>query len=183
MDQAIEDIKIDPTKLAKAKTVVNPLDEALEHIAQAVEEWKATNTPEVLKRRVKALLDANSEKITLKLLGFKVDYKGAWDLDHYNGSSGNSSAGEYLQKHQSEAIQEWLKHLSLPKLSAKAHNEISKKLQSEYHSQLLSNTWTVARDAADRDAKHLVEMVASSNHIDNYLKLVAIINSPEKNEK
>ena len=103
-------------------TKINVIDDAIPIIAEAVAEWKIRNSEEVLKRRVHALLDESSNEVVMKLLGFKESW-GKWELDHCNGRSGNSPAGEYLKNAQQGAIAEWLKTAALPKLPRSRHKK------------------------------------------------------------
>ena len=51
-------------------TPIKPLDAILPLIAEAVSEWQADHSPEVIKAKIKKLLDTNSKEVVLKLLGF-----------------------------------------------------------------------------------------------------------------
>lgn len=79
---------------------INPLNDMLGVVLQAVSDWRAKNTESALKTRVHELLDRNSKEITMKLLGFDSRYVKQWELDHCNGRAGESAAGDYLKRVQ-----------------------------------------------------------------------------------
>lgn len=160
---------------------INPIDRYIPVIAEAVDAWKAKNTPEVIRERIFALLDKHSEEITLKLLGFDKDSWGRkeWKLDHCNGRSGNSAAGDYLMSTQSTVIKEWLSKVQLPKLTPKLKAQLEKDLQSNYEHRAKTDVYSVAARRAEQDMTALVAQVVCSNKADNYVKAMALINAEE----
>jgi hypothetical protein len=154
----------------------NSMDVLLPVIAQAVEEWRAQNSEEAINKSVKALLDKNSKEITFKLLGFKADWNG-WELDHCNGRSGESSAGDFIRKAQSEAIKEWLTNVELPAIS----DAFKKKLQAEakqvYTQAIEANLVQAMRAKATQDATELIKKATESNNLANYLKTYSLLNT------
>lgn len=161
---------------------INPLDKLLPLIATAVQEWQASNTPESIGISVKKLLDANSKKITMKLLGFDINYSQEWQLDHCNTRSGNSAAGDYLRESQSIAIKEWLATVMLPEVDKKMHKTISKQLQSEYEYRLNEKVRELVLAQVKKDAEELVNSIVVSNNAESFYKLTALIN-PEVTTK
>ena len=156
---------------------INPLDELLPVIAAAVAEWKVDNTPEKIKERVQKHLTKSGEEITLKLLGFNKDTwrESAWELDHCNGRSGNSAAGDYLRKQQQVAIQEWLSTVTLPPLSAKAQKDMVNEYISDYKTEMRSILRRKACEQASEHANELISKVVASNNLANHLKVMQLI--------
>lgn len=152
----------------------NPIDTLLPVIGQAIAEWQQINTAEKVSANVKTLLDKQSQQITLKLLGFDKSYDG-WVLDHCNNRSGNSAAGDFLRKTQAEAIKEWLSTVTLPTLGDELKAALQKSAQKEYEHQISRKIRELTIQHAERTAKALVEAVATSNHIDNYIKMMRLI--------
>lgn len=159
--------------------LVNPVDGVLEAIATAVAQWKENNTEASIKKKVTDLLNKNSEELTMKLLGFNDRYN-KWELDHCNGRSGNSAAGDYLRQVQQAAIQEWMKTATMPKLSDATVNRLKKEMQSDYEYQLLKSVRDAVSDQATADAKDIVAKLTVSNQAENYLKVVKLLH-PQTN--
>lgn len=153
---------------------LNPIDELLPVIAQAVQEWRRDNSATQLKNSVKRLLDDNSKEITLKLLGFNNTW-GRWELDHFNGRSGNSAAGDFLRSVQNEAIQEWLSTVCLPKLEVKITQEIKTQAAREYKRLVLQELSSTLRQQAQMDVKKLLQDLAVSDQIGNYIKTMQLL--------
>lgn len=163
---------------------VNPLDTILPIIGQAVEEWKQRNTPELIKAQVMKLLDKNAEEITMKLLGFDVRYGESWKLDHCNGRSGNSAAGDYIRQVQAEAIKEWLAKVELPVLSPTAIKKLEKEILNEYTSHIGRKTREKTIVAAQEALDSVVKNVIASNNLGSYMQMLSIINpQPNQQEK
>ena len=158
---------------------VNPLDEALPIILEAVMEWKQEHTPEKLKAKVKRLLDQNAQTVTLKLLGFN-DHWGEWALDHCNGRSGNSAAGDYLRKVQQEAIQEWMESISIPAITPDLKQKFKKEFQAEFNSQMNLAIWNAAQSHAEQRAADLITSITTSEHLDKYLQNMKLISPKGK---
>lgn len=159
--------------------LVNPVDGVLEAIALAVAQWKEKNTEETIKKKVVDLLNKNSEEITLKLLGFNNRY-GKWELDHCNGRSGTSAAGDYLTTMQQTAIQEWLQTVTMPKLSNAMKNRLSKDMQHDYEHTLHKVVREAVLRQAEVDAQALISKLTVSNQAENYLKVVKLLH-PQTN--
>ena len=163
--------------MAKAKEIpltLNPLDEVLSIMAEAVAEWKAVNTEKKLKKRVKDLLDKNSETITMKLLGFN-DSWGKWELDHCNGRSGESAAGDYLKKVKQAAIQEWMESLELPKISPALKAKLGKQLKDEFENKVRYAARSFIEQKATQGTTKALEEITSSKNLDSYLKTISLL--------
>ncbi len=120
----------------KTTQPINPLDELLPVIAQAVADWQAIHTPDAIKKRVTKLLDESREEIVFKLLGFDKSWEGKWKLDHCNARSGESAAGDYLRNVQADAIKEWLSTIPLPTISPKMLADFKKQYQLEFNQRV-----------------------------------------------
>ena len=159
--------------------LVNPVDGVLEAIALAVAQWKEENTEETIKKKVIDLLNKNSEEITLKLLGFNNRH-GQWALDHCNGRSGNSAAGDYLTTIQQTAIQEWMQTVTMPKLSNAMKDKLSKDMRHDYEHTLHKVIREAVFRQAEVDAQALISKLTVSNQAENYLKVVKLLH-PQTN--
>ncbi len=154
---------------------LNPIDELLPVIAQAVAAWKLNNTATVVKDKITHLLDANSKEITMKLLGFDNRWN-AWELDHCNGRSGNSAAGDFLRSTQAEAIKEWLAQVSMPTLDTKTKNKLIKQAQATYEDYLGRAVRAAIERKATADADLVIAQLTQSQQIDKHLQVLKLIN-------
>lgn len=154
---------------------LNPIDELLPVIAQAVAEWKLNNTTTVVKDKITRLLDANSKEITMKLLGFDHRWD-KWELDHCNGRSGNSAAGDFIRNSHAEAIKEWLAQVSMPSLDTKTKNKLIKQAQHTYEDYLGRAVRNAMEKKATNDAEQLIAHITQSQQIDKHLQVLKLIN-------
>lgn len=160
--------------MAIETTIEKPVDSILPHIATAVAEWKAANTEEKIKETVINLLEKESKQIVLKLLGFSESW-GKWEVDHCNGRGGQSAAGDFLTRVQQGAIQEWLKTVAMPTMNRATKAGMQKSAQSEYTYNLKRLVREYAAAQAATDAKEVIKQLVASDQVDNYLKLMALI--------
>lgn len=159
----------------------NPLDSRIPVIAQAVEEWKQQNTEKSLADKTKKLLDTHSEQIVMKLLGFEEDKwkENAWELDHCNGRSGNSPAGDYLKQAQALTIKEWLANVKLPELSATKLKNLQAEFLNEYTYAYTRALRDLAQTKAKQDANVFFDQLVSQKAINKHMQAMALI-SPTK---
>ena len=155
---------------------INLIDQAIPVIAQAVTEWQQKNSAEVLRTRVHKMLDDSSKEVTMKLLGFENNW-GKWELDHCNGRSGESAAGDYLRRIQQAAIEEWLGTIQMPPLSESIQDSLQKELLTRYKSELIRRVRQLAEQQAEADAQDLVASLTQSAQIKNYLAAMQLITS------
>jgi hypothetical protein len=155
---------------------LNPIDELLPVIAQAVATWKLKNTPDKIKSKVTDLLDANSKEITMKLLGFSNNWNRGWELDHYNGRSSDSAAGDFIRSTQAEAIKEWLAQVSMPSLDTKTKNKLIKQAQATYEDYLGKAVRAAIERKATADADLVIAHLSQSQQIDKHLQVLKLIN-------
>lgn len=153
---------------------LNPINDLLVTVLKSIDQWKEKNSEEALTQRVHKLLDSNAETIVLKLLGFDNRWN-KWELDHCNGRSGESAAGDYLRQVQQDAIQDWLKSVKLPELSKSLSSVMKKELEADYKRYLSQYLYEYAREAADKTAKEIVESLFSQSKVDGMLKLQQLI--------
>lgn len=157
----------------------SPLDEILPVIAQAVADWKVAHTPDAIKKRVTKLLDESREEIIYKLLGFNKDsWDGKWSLDHCNGRSGESAAGDYLRQVQAEAIREWLAGIPMPTIPPKMLADFKKQYQTEFNQRVEYQLQRLITQEADKRAAELFKNISSSTQVDDFVKVMKLL-SPE----
>ena len=153
---------------------LNPINELLSTVLKSIDQWKEKNSEKALTQRVHKLLDDNAETIVLKLLGFDNRWNN-WELDHCNGRSGESAAGDYLKQVQQEAIQDWLKKVKLPELNKTLTSVMLKKLEADYKNYLRQYLYEYARKEADKTAKELIQSLFTQSKVDGMFKLQQLI--------
>jgi hypothetical protein len=153
----------------------NPIDKVLPLITKAVAEWQFKNDEETIRTAIHKRLDKESDQITMKLLGFNVSYGRDWELDHCNGRSGNSAAGDFIRKAQQVAIEQWLRDIPLPVMSAALKKRLHKKMNDVYESSILDKVCVMAKAKADHDLTALLETLTPSNDLENYIKTIKLI--------
>ena len=153
-----------------------PMKEVIPLIEKAINEWHAKNQPEDIVEYIHKKLDKSRDEVLLKLMGFyKDNWKGNWVLDHCNGRSGNSIAGDYLRSVQQDAINDWLSKVALPKLSKTDSDRIAASFRAEYQRHLKRAVESYAQKKADEHARQLVDALVPTPAIDQYLQLKALI--------
>lgn len=155
----------------------SPLDEILPTLYQAAEEWKSKNPPEKIKKDVTTFLNKNREEIVLKLLGFDLRYGSKFALDHCNGRSGNSTAGDFLTSAVATGIDDWLRTVCMPELSEKDRISIQKSMQDEYTARFKRSLLDRVALKATNDAKELADSLFSSKELAGLVRLNTLISS------
>lgn len=163
------------------KELVNPIDDLLDHIALAIERWKAENTPETIEKKVRQLLDKNSDEVVMKLLGFD-NHWGNWEIDKANGKNTATQAGQYMAALHQEAIKNWFSQVKLPALPSKVIKSIEQDARRAYEYELKNKASELARVAATTHATQLVTEFTSSRQVENRLKLMALLEPKEAQE-
>lgn len=89
------------------------------------EKWVKENEKDIADR-VRRMLDSKLEEVVVKLLGFKTDWDGQWEVDNCNGRSGESAAGDWLRESAQGAVKKWLTEQAgnLPTLSKAVVNNL-----------------------------------------------------------
>ncbi len=145
-------------------------------ITLILREWHEVNSPEAIREQIFERLNRSRDEILLKLLGFNKDSWGdSWSLDHCNGRSGNSIAGDYLKKVQQEAVDSWLATTCLPALSETQKKQIQSSFRSEFFSTLKDEIQIAARNKAKKLALELVDKMTPIENIDAHLELLNVI--------
>ena len=156
---------------------INPVDELLPAIAAAVSEWKIKNTADTIKHSVTKMLNKSSEEVVMKLLGFNNRWDSGYELDHCNGRSGNSAAGDFIRSANELAVKEWLAQVAMPTLDTKTKNRLLKAANHEYEDHLLRQVREAVRKRADADATLIINEISNSTHVDKYIKTMKLISS------
>lgn len=155
------------------------LTNVMESIQDAFSVWIKKQTPQYIKETVRRELDKDSAEILRKLLGFDKNWN-AWELDHCNGRKGESSAGDYLVKHQAAAVNEWLEQVELPKIT----KEMEKALQNEFiqdvHRTLARKLEIFANEFAEEEAQRLIDKYIKDFEIDSQLNLQHLLTEKDK---
>lgn len=121
----------------------------------AVLQWVADNDGRI-GERIKSMLDSQVKKVVGELLGFDAGW-GGWKIDHCNGRSGESAAGDWLRQQAGSAVNEWLTAQAgkLPTLDAKD----VRALRSEYKEVLLRNARSVLFEHARKQCENIAEQL------------------------
>lgn len=152
------------------------LDSVLPIINEAVANWKLKNDREKLTRDTTMLLDKNSKEIVMKLLGFNITYGNKWELDHCNGRSGNSSAGDYLKEQQSEIIKEWLQKVPMPVMTPAELKKLSADAKHDYKYAFEKAIRVLVTEAAQKDAADVMRSLTECKDVAAYLHAMRLIN-------
>lgn len=152
----------------------NPVDELLPMLVQALETWKAKNTPALMTSQIHSRLDKARDQIVLKLLGFDNSY-GGWHLDHCNGRAGNSTAGDYLAQTQAAIVKEWLSTVAMPELSQEDRDKIRNSMQDTYLKYFRDGLRNAMIAKANADIAVVMEAFSKSDAADKYLKVLGLI--------
>lgn len=153
---------------------LNPINDLLDTVLKAINEWKSKNTEEVLTQRVHDLLDKNAREVVLKLLGFN-ESRGKWEVDHCNGRAGESAVGDYLKRVKQAAIDSWLAEAELPKMDKTISTVMRKDLKHDYDRYLEQYLYEYAQDQASETAKEIIKSVFSTTKADAVLKVAELL--------
>ena len=160
--------------MSKTTIPESAVDSLLPVISQAVADWKAKNTPEDIKVRVTERLNTNTDEVIFKLLGFNNRWD-KWELDHCNGRSGESAAGQYLRKVQSEAIREWLESVKIPPMPDSLKKKYQTEFNSRYNARVMQLIQRAAEDQANRDVNDLLTEFTNFNQLSHHLQMMKLL--------
>lgn len=151
----------------------------LPFIAAAVDEWQEKNPPDVIKQKIFDRLDSMQEEIAMKLLGFDARW-GTWGVDHCNGRSGNSAAGDYLRNVQQVAIQQWLEQLKFPAMTPAQKKQIDASIAAQYKETMASSLRSRAAEQAYEDLNKVFAELSDTSLIDKYLSTAELLTPKRK---
>lgn len=167
--------------MLKPEDLTNPFQVVLESIVLALNEWHALHTPEEIKRDLFARMDKAQQQILLKLLGFNNSW-GNWELDHCNGRSGDSAAGDYLRKQQAENIKAWLDQVTLPKIPKKVIDSLVAEYQSNFDREITRHLEVMAKQAATEYLDKVKAQLTETSAADQYNKILEMLRPQTKEE-
>ena len=153
---------------------LNPINDLLDIVLKSINEWKTTNTEEVITQRVHDLLDKNAKDVVLLLLGFS-NSRGKWEVDHCNGRAGESAVGDYLKQVKQEAIKSWLDNVELPKMDKTLSADMHKELKRDYSNFVKKYLYDYAREQAKDTAQEIIKSVFSTAKADAVLKVAKLL--------
>ena len=154
--------------------VENPLNALIPVIAATVERWRQEHTPEQIESRVNQVLNSKSDEIVVKMLGFDASW-GRWELDHCNGRSGNSAAGDYIRKCHQEAIEKWITKLAMPVLPKNINQQLKKSLQAQFNRSLEDALRNKVIAHAKEEADRMFKELEVPSLLDNYMQTLQLI--------
>ena len=154
--------------------VENPLNALIPVIAATVERWQQEHTPKQIEAKVTRTLDNKSQEIILKLLGFNNHWD-RWELDHCNGRSGNSAAGDYMRKCHQEAIEKWITKLAMPVLPKDINQQLKKSLQVQFNRSLEDALRNKVIAHAMEEANRMFKELEVPSLLDNYMQTLQLI--------
>ena len=160
-------------------TMIDPTStELITVIDTAIDKWVQNNPPEKISKEVKSKLDKYKDEITLKLLGFDKNYGDRnWRLDHCNGRSGNSAAGDYLRATQAVAIEEWLSTLTLPVLTPSQEKALLRDSQQHYYKAMRQAVMSKLTKKVEEDSTALINSMLPTLDVESFLKAKNLIQS------
>lgn len=143
------------------------VDSILQQVNALVESWAAKNlTPDALEKHITNLLEYHQKTVFLKLMGFDKRF-GSWELDHCNGRSGNSLAGDILRQKHTEAIKRFFeKHFpddTILEFTPEETAKIQEQYRSEYNRQVEYQIRELARKDATSDLARLLSNIGEAS--------------------
>jgi len=129
---------------------------------KAAQEWVDENKPSI-EEKIHELLDRKLTEIVCKLLGFD-GWFGELEIDHCNGRSGESAAGDWLRAAAGDAVKKWLTEQAgdLPKLTAKAIAGLRKSYLEAFEDELrVALQGKAIEDAQAAISEHLKAIAGS----------------------
>ena len=157
------------------KVIPNPSDKLLKHVVEGIDAWIATNPPEKLKADIFKRLDKSRDEIVLKLLGFDSRYGQSWELDHCNGRSGNSIAGDYLKTHQAAVVNEWLAQAKMPEMSQTLEKALTADAVDRYQYEFRKRFQEIIAAKAKQDAEELFSQISEDSTLEKYFKTIKLL--------
>lgn len=137
-----------------AKKKVN-IDLIAKEAQASAESWL---TEQDIGFRVRQTLDSKVQEIVARLLGFESKW-GRWEVDHCNGRSGESAAGDYVRKTCADEVRKLFDDLAgkLPPLPRQARDSLVR----NYHEILNREAGRLLTAKAIDDAKKLVDSIVA----------------------
>ena len=131
------------------------IESASKRADQAAQEWLKGQEKDIA-NTVHSMLDKRLEKIVSQHMGFDSSWS-VWEVDHCNGRSGESAAGDWLRERSGEAAKQWLTKQAgnLPDLPKQAIAS----LRAQYLRSLESAIREQLRKRAVSDAEQAVEKI------------------------
>ena len=96
-------------------------------------------------------------------------------MDHCNGRSGESAAGDYLRQVQADAIREWLAKIPMPAMSTKMLSDFKKQYQTEFNNRVQYQMRRLIEQEADKRAEQLFKELTQSNQVNDFIKVMQLI--------
>ena len=110
-----------------------------------------------LKQEIESILNKQQKKLIARLMGLDLDYDGcSFKVDHCNGRSGESAAGDWLKAKHSDLIQKYFDDLGkFPKLSLAEKTSI----KNSFKEELIRNLNNECRELARKKAKEIMDEI------------------------
>ncbi len=158
--------------------VENPANIVLQVVSKTIEQWKANNPPAKIEKDTLKLLNKNAEEILFKLLGFDKDsWSGKWKLDHCNGRSGESAAGDYIRKHKALVVQQWLSEVELPELKDVLKKEMKDEAKRIFETEFRQAFRLNVQAHAEQKANELFAAISPELALEKYFKTINLLNN------
>ena len=131
-------------------------------IEQAKTEWYEANSPKVIAKKTKDLLDSQRQQVLMQLLGFEKDSwrSHVWEVDHCNGRNGNSKVGATTKQIVSEVLDDWVQEHreEFDKyLTTQIKTEFKKELKSQLGFMLRKTIASMLEAAMTETAERLLK--------------------------
>lgn len=109
-----------------------------------------------LEEKIENMLDRRLQELVGKYLGFDNKW-GRWELDHCNGRSGESAAGDFLRSKVQEGTKKWLEKQAgnLPDLPKSAIADLKKEYLYILKREIEQNLNRIAEGKGEELAKEI----------------------------
>ena len=149
----------------------NPLDALIPTIMEAAAEWEKENTPDVIKQKVKVLLDKHHSEMFLALAGFEYSF-GKLQL---KSSQKDSPAYELIREAVQGAVKELMNDLPKLTISATAKKQIHSDLTAEFRYLVGQEVRQQAKTYLKEEAAELINEMLKSALLEKVIKTKALI--------
>jgi hypothetical protein len=128
-----------------------------EVVGDAVDSWRKRNTPDVIRRRVRDVLNSRRDELIIKLAGFDNKW-GRWELDHTNGRA--STMDMYIREVAGNAVREWVRHSiqDLPIMTTEMQAALKMEYEDRFEREVRHRIVLLAQERANRAMDEMLDI-------------------------
>lgn len=159
--------KVSPDQTQKIQTMV----------AKAVSEWYNENdTYEKVKAQVFRILNKDKRVIMAKVLGFNTSRWGdePWEVDHCNGRSGESVAGQAIAAAVAQSTRDWIEKIKKAngnfKINTAMQRALKKDFQERFKREADEQIRRLASNRAEETIRALVDQTMKDHTVFDLLE-------------